>query len=154
MSRNLIAAIAVLILIVVAGGFFYSRNKSATQSQSTTQATITPTSQPSNAPSTSPSTNASPSGSVMQQNTVTLTSNGFEPQTLTIKTGEKVTWKNMSGTVATVNSDPHPVHTLWPFLNLGNFQNGETLSVTFDKAGTYTYHNHFEASEKGTVVVK
>lgn len=88
------------------------------------------------------------------ENTVTLTADGFSPPTLTIKSGTQVTWINKSGTDATVNSDPHPIHTDYPPLNLGNFADGETLSLTFDKPGTYSYHNHFNPGQKGRIVVQ
>jgi plastocyanin len=88
------------------------------------------------------------------ENTVTLTSDGYSPATLTIKVGSTVKWVNDSGESATVNSDPHPTHTNYPPLNLGKFDNGGTLSLTFDKAGTYGYHNHLNASEKGTIIVQ
>lgn len=99
---------------------------------------------------------SSPTGSIQQQsqNTVTLTSDGFSPATLTIKAGETVTWENKSGEAATVNSDPHPVHTNYAPLNLGNFPDGGTLSLTFDKPGTYGYHNHLNPSERGTITVE
>jgi plastocyanin len=98
---------------------------------------------------------ASPSSSVMQQqNAVTLSQNGFSPSVVTIKVGQAVTWTNKSGATATVNSDPHPTHTAYPPLNLGSFTDGGTLSLTFTKAGTYGYHNHFNPGEKGTVIVQ
>ncbi len=93
---------------------------------------------------------------VMQptQASITLTANGFSPATLTIKLGAKVTWANKSGSAATVNSNPHPVHTAYQPLNLGNFSDGGTLSLTFDKPGTYGYHNHLNPSQSGTIVVQ
>lgn len=104
---------------------------------------------------TSPTATASPA---MQEKTateaaVTLTSTGFNPQVLTIKIGTKVVWTNKSGQLATVNSDPHPTHTAYPRLNLGEFDNGQSLSLIFDKVGRYGYHNHIDASEIGTVIV-
>ncbi len=89
-----------------------------------------------------------------QENSVTLTSDGYSPATLTIKTGATVTWTNKSGANATVNSDPHPTHTDYPPLNLGRFADGGTLSLKFDKPGTYGYHNHLDASQKGKIVVQ
>lgn len=85
---------------------------------------------------------------------VTVTANGFEPKEITIKAGDKVTWTNESGTKVTVNSAVHPTHLLWPFLNLGSFENGQVVSVVFEKAGTYKYHNHFNASQVGSVTVE
>lgn len=99
-------------------------------------------------------TQATPTPAQQSQNTVTLTTNGFSPTSLTIKVGQTVTWVNKSGEAATVNSDPHPVHTAYTPLNLGNFPDGGTLSLTFDKPGTYGYHNHLNPSERGTIVVE
>ncbi|MCL4366879.1 cupredoxin domain-containing protein [Patescibacteria group bacterium] len=88
------------------------------------------------------------------KNVVILDSSGFSPATLTIKAGFTVIWKNNSGQSATVNSDPHPIHTDYPPLNLGTFPNGGTLQLTFDKPGTYGYHNHLNPNEKGTIIVQ
>lgn len=110
-----------------------------------------PTAPVATAPATSPATT---SATETSQETITLTSDGFSPKTLTIKTGTKVTWTNQSGSDATVNSSPHPVHTDYPPLNLGSFPSGGTLSLTFDKLGTYKYHNHLNPSQFGTIVVQ
>ncbi|HYM65541.1 MAG TPA: cupredoxin domain-containing protein [Candidatus Sulfotelmatobacter sp.] len=134
--------IAVLVIVVLGlGGYFLLGNKTSpanpTQNTSQNQAT-TPT-------------------EAMQKESsasVSVTSSGFEPQTIKIKAGTKVVWTNSSGGPVTVNSDPHPTHTLWPFLNLGKFDDGSSVSVVFDKAGTYTYHNHFSPEQKGTVIVE
>jgi len=85
---------------------------------------------------------------------VTLTSSGFSPSTLRIKAGTKVVWTNNSSVIATVDSVFHPTHRLYPFLNKGNFGPGETHEVTFAEAGTYTYHNHLNSAQTGTVIVE
>lgn len=97
-----------------------------------------------------------PAGSATAPETksVALTSSGFGPQSLTVKVGTKVVWTNRSGTAATVNSASHPTHLVYPLLNLGNFGNGDTLSLVFDKPGTYKYHNHLNAGQTGMVVVE
>jgi len=87
-------------------------------------------------------------------NTIVLTENGFEPKTLTVKAGTKVTWVNKSGAVATVNSAPHPIHSGYQPLNLNSFEDGEFLELVFDKAGTYNYHDHLNPTRTGTVIVK
>jgi plastocyanin len=61
---------------------------------------------------------------------------------------------NKSGKTVTVNSDNHPTHKLYPFLNLGAFENGSSVQAVFDKAGTYTYHDHFNPSNIGKVIVQ
>lgn len=125
--------------------FFLAKKGGYSQSSSQTQPTIRQSS-PTSA-TESPTTQQS-------QNTVTLTSNGFSPATLTIKTGKTVTWVNKSGESATVNSDPHPTHTDYTPLNLDNFLDGGTLTLTFDKPGTFGYHNHLNPSEWGTITVQ
>lgn len=129
--------------------YFVFANKSGYQanqnpSPTTTQEVISPT-----------TSSATPSSTTThEQNAVTLTQDGFSPATLTVKVGQTVTWTNSSGSTATVNSDPHPTHTAYPPLNLGSFANGASLSLSFPKAGTYGYHNHFNPGEKGTIVVQ
>lgn len=144
MNKYLIGA---AVLVVIAG-FVLLNNKAGTKNVGTS---------PSPSSVATPSGSASPSESAQErtgEKMVNLTKAGFEPQTITIKVGTKVTWVNKSGETATINSDPHPTHTLWPFLNLGRFEDGASVSATFDKAGTYTYHNHLNPSQTGTVVVE
>lgn len=131
--------IGIVILVVLVGAIYFLNKNTTTQSTPTPTVASQPT---------------SPATSTTQQNTVTLTQDGFSPATLTIKAGTKVTWVNKSGTDAAVNSAPHPIHTAYSPLNLGNFSDGEMLSLTFDKAGTYGYHNHLNASQEGTIVVQ
>ncbi len=104
---------------------------------------------------TSETSETSPSATVTAtQDTITLTADGFSPKTLTIKAGTKVTWMNQSGAGATVNSSPHPTHTDYPPLNLGSLPDGGAVFLTFDKPGTYKYHNHLIPSQFGTIVVQ
>lgn len=150
-NRNLILGVVIVALIVLAGGFFYIKSKN-TSTPPTTQ--TQETSAPSIAPSVSTSPSSSPEAMTAKETGITLNQDGYSPQTLNIAVGTRVVWTNKSGGPATVSSDPHPSHTLWPFLNLGKFDDNGTVSVIFDKAGTYTYHNHFDSSQKGTVIVK
>lgn len=135
-------------VILLGGGLFAYKYFNNANSETTN------TSTPAASVKTDTTSSAMPTGVEAQSATVKLTANGFEPKSLTIKAGTKVTWVNNSGGVATVNSDPHPVHTDYSPLNLGNFADGESVSLTFDKPGTYGYHNHLSASEKGTVTIK
>lgn len=107
-------------------------------------------------PTNPPATNSEATSSTTEtsEDTVTLTADGFSPATLTVKVGTKVTWSNQGGVDATVNSSPHPAHTDYPPLNLGSLPNGGTVSLTFDKPGTYKYHNHLKPSQFGTIVVQ
>lgn len=147
MSRNLILGI-VVVLIVIAGGWWLVQSQSGQNNPSPTDTSeATPVMEPSS---------ASPSGSPSSsEQTVTITSDGFNPTTVTIKEGEMVTWMNSDSSSHTVNSDTHPSHTLFPILNtVGLVKSGEKKSLTFDKTGTYTYHDHLNSSLKGTIIVQ
>lgn len=147
-------AVAVVVVAVLGGGFYFLNqgktvNAPATPTPTVGAMEISPTAMEA----------ASPSGAMMEdkmaaEKKVSLTKAGYSPASITIKAGTKVTWTNNSGEDATVNSDPHPTHTNYPPLNLGKFSDGDSLSLTFDKPGTYGYHNHFKPSEKGTVIVQ
>ncbi|HSX40052.1 MAG TPA: cupredoxin domain-containing protein [Candidatus Saccharimonadales bacterium] len=147
-NKLLLAGLAVI--IVVAGIFYLG--KKAKQNTATTQPTEVMTVAPSI--SATPSVMTSPTQQTSGQTTVTVTATGFDPQTVTIKAGDKVTWVNKSGDRANVSSDPHPVHTNYPPLNLGSFADGASVSLMFDKPGTYGYHNHLNPSKTGTVIVQ
>lgn len=88
-----------------------------------------------------------------KEKVVTLTASGFDPKTVTITEGTRVLWMNKSGKMGTVNSDDYPTNRLYPFLNLGAFPDGSSVQVVFDKAGTYTYHNHLNPDQTGKVIV-
>lgn len=140
--------IVVIVIVVILAGIGILVNSSSKDTTLFPENTPLQTAAPvSTGQSSSPS-------AAEEQNMITLISAGFEPATLTIKAGDKVTWVNKSGADATVNSSPHPAHTDYPPLNLGTFSEGGTLVLTFDKVGTYKYHNHLNPGQFGTVVVQ
>lgn len=86
---------------------------------------------------------------------ITWDGTSFSPSELTVKAGDTIAVKNASTTASVqVNSDPHPTHTLFPGLNVGVVQAGSSKSFKISKAGTYTYHNHLNASQKGKIVAE
>ena len=59
-----------------------------------------------------------------------------------------------SGAKVWIASDPHPVHTAYPgFDSHTDIGAGESFSFTFDKVGSWGYHNHLNSTVRGTVVV-
>ena len=100
-------------------------------------------------------------GSVAQSQTglqtleVSYTVSGFSPGSLIIKTGETVTFTNNSNLQMWVASNPHPIHTkLSEFDNRKGVSNGETYSFTFKTPGEYSYHNHLNPGDGGTIIIK
>ncbi len=86
---------------------------------------------------------------------VTYNTAGFSPKTVTIKKGETVVFDNKTGKAASVASDEHPTHLLYPeFDQYKTSQRGATeFRFTFEKVGTWKYHDHLNAAMGGTVVV-
>lgn len=91
---------------------------------------------------------------VMERPTVSYTDTGFAPNTLTVKKGTNVTFTNQSSKGMWVASALHPTHQLLPgFDQLKSVARGGTYEYTFDKVGTWKYHNHVNPADTGTVVV-
>ncbi len=85
---------------------------------------------------------------------VSVTDGGFEPKSVTIKKGGTVTWTSNSDIDAWVASAFHPTHLEYPgFDQLKGMKRGETYSFTFEKVGTWKYHDHLMPSRNGVVVV-
>lgn len=87
---------------------------------------------------------------------VTITAQGFVPQTILIKKGSPVNWTNRDNKTHQIASDPHPTHLLLPALGKGkNLSPGSSFTFTFDKTGTFTYHDEQNPLKfKGVVIVK
>jgi plastocyanin len=83
---------------------------------------------------------------VIPANTVVIQSNSFNPGTLTVKAGTKVTWTNGDSYTHNVTSNDGT------FIG-GNIDPTQSLSFTFTKAGTYNYHCAIHTFMTGTVVV-
>lgn len=139
MNKILLIIVA---LIVVFGAFTFLGDKKTNQSSYNPEPTST---------QNSTSTNTNPQGEII---TVVLANNAFTPKDIVVKAGTRVVWINKSGRTATVSSDAHPTHRLYPLLNLGEFANGSSVQIVFDKPGKYSYHNHLSADQIGTVTVE
>jgi plastocyanin len=144
--------IIVVILLVGAGVYFFSQQSKPQQTQPTQTQTTEPT-QEVKKEETPP---AGTDEAMMEKKevTVNVTSAGFDPKTVTVKVGTKVVWVNKSADVANVSSAAHPTHQAYPPLNLGDFDDGESVSLIFEEKGEYKYHNHLNPSHTGSVVVE
>lgn len=99
-------------------------------------------------------TEATTGAQKMQKNTVEYTDKGFDPKSITVKAGTKVTWKNIGDKPMWVASAPHPAHTDLPgFDQLKSTGKDSSYTFTFTKPGSWKYHNHVMASDFGVVMV-
>lgn len=86
---------------------------------------------------------------------IRYTANGFQPSLITVKIGTKITFRNESGSPMWPASAVHPTHQLLPeFDAKGSIANGSTYSFTFQKIGTWPFHNHLKPSLTGKVIVE
>lgn len=168
MSKNTYIAIIVVVLIVVIGGWYWyanmNRANAPAPSESQTPAGEAQTSTPLNSNQTS-----TPAGASLNQPAViAYTDSGYSPDTLTVKIGTSVTWQNQSSGNMWTASNVHPTHTLYDGTSLrqhcanptpNSFDEchadspGSSWSFTFNKVGTWKYHNHVDPGMTGTVLV-
>jgi len=163
-----IIAIAIVVAILVGGYFLFFRSafqpipsiSEPSNQQTTTQPPTT------EQPSQQPPVSQAPA---VKENVVTYTDSGYSPNTLTIKKGETVTFTNQSSRSMWPASAMHPTHTVYSGTSLDEhcpdtagtafdackgYLPGESWSFTFNKTGTWKYHDHLNPSDRGTIVVE
>lgn len=78
----------------------------------------------------------------------------FDPPSIAVHIGRKVTWINQSKQPLWVASNPHPFHTDCPgFDSKAVIPPGDSWSYTFPKAEVCNYHNHLQSIVGGVVTV-
>lgn len=79
-------------------------------------------------------------------NEVWIQNMSFNPASITVTMGTKITWTNKDGVAHTVTSNSN-------FFDSGNIANGGVFSYTFTTAGTYPYYCRIHPTMTATVVV-
>lgn len=143
--------IIVVVLLVIAGAWYMLSGTPA----------VAPTTTKTPAATTPPVT-------VTTGPTIVYTDQGFQPSPITIPAGTKVSFVNQSTGDMWVASAVHPTHSVYSGTTLGQhctdaantsfdecvaIKSGGTYEFTFDKVGTWKYHNHMSASKVGSIVV-
>jgi plastocyanin len=86
---------------------------------------------------------------------VLISEDGFEPHTLTIPKGTAVIWRNDDTESHRVAANPFPSHSELPELDSGNnIPPGGDYSFTFEKSGTFNYHDELAPNNNATIVVR
>ena len=92
--------------------------------------------------------------------TITMTSNGVSPATVTIAVGQTVTFINNDTRSHEMASNPHPQHGSCPSMEngLGVIAAGQTkVTHNFANSGTCGYHDHQDDTNtrfQGTIIVQ
>lgn len=141
MSKSITAFLVVVALLVTGAWYFYTNKTSYIPEETkTTQTEV--------------STSTTPSVAEEIGKTVEIQSNRFAPNLVQIKKGERVTWVNKDTRSHQVSSNPHPIHNGLPgFDSLKGIKEGGTYSFTFDKVGSWGYHDHLSPAIEGKIIV-
>jgi len=90
--------------------------------------------------------------------TVTITAAGLNPKTITAPKGGTLVFVNNDSVTHVPASNPHPVHTDCPELNVGPLTPGQSKpSQTLNTARTCGFHDHNDPQNdkfKGTLTVQ
>lgn len=129
--------VAVLVVIVLAGGAYYLTKHSYKKAGS----------------SMTSSTNMNGSNSVASStptatNSVAIQNFAFSPTAITVKKGTTVTWTNKDSTAHTVTETDGQNGP-----KSGDLAQGATYTFTFNTAGTFHYHCAIHSEMTGTVTV-
>ncbi len=130
----LVVALSALLLVGVFAASCGGGTTATTAAPSTTVGGATTTNTPT-------STGAGGGAQVVMKNLA------FDPDSVTIKVGESVTWTNEDSSTHTVVANNGEFDS-------GSLAKGDTFTFKFDKAGTYPYHCSIHPSMTGTVVVE
>jgi plastocyanin len=85
---------------------------------------------------------------------VRITQQGFQPATVTVEQGTKVTWINDDANLHQVAANPYPKSTDLPRLKSEILNNAQTYVYTADTVGTFGYHDQLNPTINGTLVVQ
>lgn len=84
-----------------------------------------------------------------------MNNGGFSPSTVTVNHGTTVTFLNLGTKSIWPASNPHPVHTDYPgFDPKHGVAPTESWNFTFNRVGTWGYHDHLSQFLTGTIIVK
>jgi hypothetical protein len=90
--------------------------------------------------------------------TITMAAAGVSPRAITIAVGGRLSFVNNDTVFHQPSSDPHPLHTECPQLNLAVLAPGQSADTgIFTTARTCTYHDHLQpdnAAFQGSVVIR
>ena len=149
MNKTLI--IVLVLVVVVLGGYFLLKGEEAQAPTEETSETITTEEENAGTPA------------LTEETVIVYTDSGYSPDSLTIKVGTTVLFKNDSLLSMWPASAMHPTHAVYPTTGgcLGSTFDackgvlpGESWSFKFDIAGSWKYHDHLHPNLFGAIVVE
>ena len=90
--------------------------------------------------------------------TISITANGVSPASVQVPVGSRVTFVNNDSRSHQMSSDPHPIHTECPAVNLAILAPGASGQTgVLNAARTCGFHDHLfpdDAPWRGTIVIQ
>lgn len=163
---NKLILIGGAVIIVGAGVFFYFQSSQQSPQEEMREEMMPPSSE------TSAGQGEEMMGeehSMMTEHVVVYSSSGYAPKELTIKKGDKVTFRNESNRETWPASALHPSHAMYPGSSIGKCDTGEREQIfdachglkkgeewffVFDEVGVWGYHDHLNPSMFGKIIME
>ncbi len=157
----------VVVVVILVGGFVWWQGTQPAQMNVILTPEPVPTPVPTQ-PSAATGTSATSTSGTAMTTSVSYSANGYSPAVVTIKKGGTVTWTAQGRDDMWVATAPHPAHTAYDGTSRSahcdpNYSGGEpfdqcapgmAFTFTFEKAGTFPYHDHVDATKFGRVIVE
>jgi|SRR3989344_6951606 len=134
----------IIVLVLIVGGLYYSNKPAPTVDKIDSGEEIVISEENQNSNSNSSSENLVNDA---QEYMINIANFAFSPSTLTIKSGDSVTWTNKDSSAHTVTSDSGNE------LDSERISNGQIYTHVFAQPGTYSYHCTPHPGMKATIVV-
>jgi len=159
MKKSILISIILIVILAIAGYLLFIANREVNQDLSMSELGNQQQSEENKQES------VNQNGKMYE---VIYTDSGYSPSELKIKLGDTVTWKNESSSEMWIASAMHPTHTVYSGTSLqehcpdpenNDFDQcrpnkpGESWSFTFQKTGTWNYHNHV-GNHFGKIIVQ
>lgn len=153
-------AFIIVVIVLIVGFLVFSRGgEERTAPGEEVPAAETPVTNPPAAPSSGvkpqrPPPTSLPAPQKPSAVEIRITASGFAPANVTVPQGTTVRFVNEDTVSHWPASAPHPAHTdLSGFDAGGELAKGEFYEFTFEKLGTWRYHDHANTSLRGSVTV-
>jgi plastocyanin len=146
MKKGLVLLIITAILVIACGC-----TQSSTPPQPT--ATITPLPMTTEIPTVTTTLTLQKTPSV-SDNTIRINRKGFDPVSITVKSGSIVRWVNMDSTADAALYNPTHRIAVVNIYNSDPLSPGQGWSWIFDQPGSYDFSDMIHPDLKGTVIVE
>jgi amicyanin len=147
MAKSTWIFLGVVAILVVIGLVYFMSNPS-NKSLSDTNSQVNTTPPLSNSGGNPTPDNTNPASQTPKTYTIDIANFAFSPKTLTIHTGDTITWTNKDSAPHTVTSDSGSE------LDSPTLNTNQIYTHTFSTAGTYDYHCTVHPMMKATIIVE